>query len=324
MNSRAWALAAMTCALLIGTPSTLADEAEDQAITPLTPGYLFDEEDLENDCTSMLRATFVSFGGTVYETDIGEETNIAYVEGEHRLTVTTITEYVRLITDAFGLQDQEILDTVESSETVVEATTVDGVLLTEWERDLVVWERIERTVAVPLPAEGTVSYGSSDVISSCDEDEDFSIEFPVYGGEYDMVWGTWYYEPYAPNTPEPEWMYEYINHEFTEGVEDGVEYDEYRHGHCACPQEVEAATEDYVANLHPVVEDAITEVHTIFVEDEDADSSDEEATSEGSQEEQSEGFSLMSLQATPIAASASAGGVGLAGLLGSAMMLRRR
>lgn len=329
MISRAWALAAMT-ALLLSVPTSLADEGEEEGdglLPSLSPGYLFDPSDLEDGCTSMLRATFVSFGGTIYETDIGEEEYVAYVDGEHHTHVHHITEFVRLILGPLGEELTEVIDIVEDVETIEESTIVEGVLFTEWERDLIVWERIERTVAVPLPAEGEVKYADSDVVSSCEADDHLSIEFPVYGGDYDVVWGEWYYEPYAPETPEPEWIYDHITHDFTEGVPEGVEYEEYRHGHCACPDEVAHATAEYVAGLHPVIEETIEYVEQVIVHDDDeqdAEAEDEEEPVFEEDSEQSESAVLQAFQAAPMTAKAGASGVGLAGLLGTVLFALRR
>lgn len=64
MNSRAWAFAAMICALLLGAPTSLADQDEGffSLLTPVT-------DVLEDACTSMLEVTMVSFGGTITEVD---------------------------------------------------------------------------------------------------------------------------------------------------------------------------------------------------------------------------------------------------------------
>ncbi len=323
----------MICALLLSAPLTLAESSdeEDDTYDFFEP---FDEftQPLEDACVSMLQVTLVSFGGHIEESDQAVLDLETLLQTELHRTVTTVEEVWKFpgqIPDSVGLgnplEDQlgpAYRELIEVTRTTIDAINVTTPIHVEWQTDTIVWERVERSTVIPLPAD-LDGIDMADVIEVCDEDS-LRAEEPWYDSEYDYHCPFWWPEQFAPEVPENE-TYIRIT-DLTVGLEpeEGIEPVSLEDGFAVAPGDVEHAVLQALREYTP---EPIQEVVNDATSDEADDAADDDGeTSEGSAQDDAEAAPVFDSAPPRYAnsATASVGGVGLAGLLGTVLALRRR
>lgn len=320
----------MICALILSVPTSFADEGDDpqdggllSLLSPVT-------DPLEEQCVSMLEVTLVSFGGKISESSPSALYLEEVVKGQLHTTITTIEEvwhFPGQLANDKGIPLGEtpvdeiagpaFLELIETTRTTVEEFDAPMYVHVEWRTDTIDWERVERTTLVPLPADLS-GVDPANIATACGE-ESFQVEAPYYGEEYDVMMVGWWPEQFAPETPESE---EYVRIlDLTLGTEasENINPMSLEEGFLIAPTDVEHAVLKALAEHAPVVYETITE------EESNEEESDGEESGEGEDSEDAEASPASASGGMPVAATASIGtGLGLAGLLGTVLALRRR